>query len=223
MFNDLIKNKKKLVVLIGGTITIIVLIVFLIFFLNSRNTTINSKNSDGRKIEKEYESLNNEISEDGKKYPTVNISSNNVMKYSSIDQILEIFKNSDDAVVYFGYATCLYCRTAIQVLCDTAKNTKLDVIYYLDIYEKGSKYNDLLNILGDEFTEDIDGEKSIYSPLVIFIVDGKIVSYNKGTLFSQDNPYEELDNSQLYGLSEIYRYGIKDVLESKKNKINKNN
>lgn len=223
MFNDLLKNKKKLWLLIGGVIIIIALIVFLIMYLSNGSKTNNIINYDGRKIAKEYESLNNKDNEDGKKYPTVNIPSNNVLKYSSSEEILKIFENGSDAVVYFGYATCLYCRTAIQVLCDTAKNTELDAIYYLDVYEKDNKYDELLNMLGDELVENTDGKKNIISPLVIFIVDGKVASYNKGTLFSQDDPYIELDNSQIKGLSEIYRYGIKDVLESKKFKSSVNN
>ena len=223
MFNDLIKNKKKLWLLIGGSIIIILLIVFLILYLNSSSRTNGIVNFDGRKIAKEYESLNNKDSEDGKKYPTVNIPSNNIMKYSSSEEILNIFDDGSDAVVYFGYATCLYCRTAIQVLYDTAKNTELDVIYYLDVYEKDTKYDELLNVLGDELVENIDGKKNIISPLVIFIVNGSIASYNQGTLFSQYDPYVELDNSQVDGLSEIYRYGINDVLESKKIKSNVNN
>lgn len=223
MFNDLLKNKKKLWLLIGGIIIVIALIVFLILYLSSSSKINNIINYDGRKIAKEYESLNNKDSEEGKKYPTVNIPSNNVLKYSSSEEILKILDGGSDAVVYFGYATCLYCRTAIQVLCDTAKNTELDVIYYLDVYEKDNKYDELLNVLGDELVDNTDGKKNITSPLVIFIVDGKVVSYNKGTLFSQDDPYIELDNSQIDGLSEIYGYGIKDVVDSKKLKSSVSN
>lgn len=219
----MLKNKKKLWLLIGGIIIVIALIVFLILYLSSSSKINNIINYDGRKIAKEYESLNNKDSEEGKKYPTVNIPSNNVLKYSSSEEILKILDGGSDAVVYFGYATCLYCRTAIQVLCDTAKNTELDVIYYLDVYEKDNKYDELLNVLGDELVDNTDGKKNITSPLVIFIVDGKVVSYNKGTLFSQDDPYIELDNSQIDGLSEIYGYGIKDVVDSKKLKSSVSN
>ena len=72
----------------------------------------------------------------------------------------------------------------------------------------------MLNVLGDEFIDTSNGERKVYSPLVIFVADGKIVSYNKGTLFSQEDPYNELDASQIQGLSEIYRYGIRDVLNA---------
>ena len=57
---------------------------------------------------------------------------------------------------------------------------------------------------------------------MIFVVNGDIVSYNKGTLFSQEDPYDELDDFQVNGLSEIYNYGTMDVLDSIKNKNNTN-
>lgn len=222
MFSNLLKDKKKLCMLIGGILLIFILIFIVLFFLVNNKLLVKVNNSDGAQIAREYESLNDKISEDGKKYPIVDISSDNVMKYSNLDEILEIFESNGDAVVYFGYATCVYCRTAVQVLCDTAKNTELDVIYYLDVEEKGGRYDELLNVLGDELVDSIDGVRKITSPLVIFVANGKVVSYNKGTLFSQEDPYIVLDNSQISGLSEIYKYGINDVLESKKNKSSGN-
>ena len=168
-------------------------------------------------LDTEYEKLNNVASEDGKKYPRVNISDYENMKYISIDSVLDIFENNKDAVIYFGYPTCLYCRTAIQVLVDTAKNTELDTLYYLDVENRLDKYDELLNVLGDNFVLEENGVKEVYSPLVIFVAKGQIVSYNKGTLFSQEDPYKELDKSKIEGLSEIYIYGIRDVVESQKN------
>ena len=94
----------------------------------------------------------------------------------------------------------------------------IDNILYLDIENNDKRYGELLEKLGDAFV-DPDNSEKIYSPLVIFIVDGNIVSYQKGTLFSQEDPYVELDKSQVDGLSEIYRYGIQDVI----NGLNDNN
>lgn len=242
------KNNKKMLILVLIIIILFVLICLLINIF--RNVGIYKiKNQDGVKFANEYEKLNNQEIEEGKKYPKVEISSDNIVKYTSIEDILDIFNNRGDAVVYFGYSTCLYCRSAIQVLIDTAKDTELDVIHYLDIEnvwdekklndenevvtvkEANDNYYQLLNILGDELIvdyilEDLNGnevktgDKRLYVPLVIFITDGQVVSYNKGTLFSQEDPFVELDKYQREGLSEIYRYGIRDVVDSKKMKSN---
>ena len=212
MLDKLLNSKYRMYYLVGGIVVIVLVIIFGTYLL----TTTVFKKSDNDKIVDQYEKLNNMASEDGKKYPRVNISDYDNMKYISIDGVLDIFNNNKDAVIYFGYPTCLYCRTAIQVLVDTAKKTELDTLYYLDVENKGDKYNDLLNAVGENFINTENGVREIYSPLVIFVAKGKIVSYNKGTLFSQEDPYKELDKSQIDGLSEIYRYGIRDVVESMK-------
>ena len=213
MLDRFLKGKNKVYVLVGGIVLIVVIIIISAYFLS---TTV-FKKSDNDRIVDQYEKLNNVASEEGKKYPRVNISDYENMKYIDVDGVLDIFENNKDAVIYFGYPTCLYCRTAIQVLVDTAKNTELDTLYYLDVEDLNEKYNDLLNTVGKDFIVEEDGTSKIYSPLVVFVAKGKIVSYNKGTLFSQEDPYVELDKSQIEGLSEIYRYGIRDVLESMKN------
>ena len=96
---------------------------------------------------------------------------------------------------------------------DTAKDTDLDIINYLEI-ENDTNYDDIMKYLGNEFVNNDNNKKTIYTPLVLFVVNGDVVSYNKGTLFSQTDPFVELDNDQKLGLSEIYKYGINDVVTS---------
>lgn len=235
-------NKYR-VRIIFGFLCIFILIVlymsysYLSYFLNICD-----------KFKSEYESLNDEMTEDGKEYPKVKISGSGIIKYSSIDDVLDIL---DDGygVIYFGSAGCLYCRSAVQVLMDTALDTELKELYYLDISkvwdikklddngkivsvkEASNGYDKLLQELGDEYLIDyivsdntgrrVDAEeKRLNVPLVVFVVDGNIVSSRIGTLFSQTDPYTPLDNSQVKGLSEIYRSGIEDVLKGIQN-INK--
>lgn len=218
-FNELIKGDKKKLLIIGAVI-LVVLVGVILICTKGRDFISVVRNPDGEKFKSEYEELNDKTNADGKKYPEVNIPLNNNIKYTDADSVLKIFSTGGDAVVYFGYSSCVYCRNAIQVLVDTAKETELDAIYYLDIEKKSDKYNELMKVLGDELIDSSTEDKKIYSPLVIFITDGKVVSYNKGTLFSQEDPYQKMDASQIEGLSEIYRYGINDVVNSMKLKKN---
>lgn len=206
---DIFEKNKKTFLFIGIALIIISIAIMLFAFLKNDNIFSFVSNPDGEKFASEYENLNDKTTEDGKKYPQVNISNKNVFKYSTLEEVLNVFNNKGDAVIYFGYAECLYCRNAVQVLYDTAADTNLDAIYYLNV--KNDVDDSLLKVLGDEFKTE-DGQ--INAPLVLFVVDGQIVSYNIGTLFSQENPYIPLDDSQVQGLSEIYRYGINDVLSS---------
>lgn len=241
-----IKENKKMMVMVGIVVVVLVIILVLVNVFK-KDDIFTVKNEDGIKFADEYEKLNSQTMEDGKEYPKVQIPSDNIIEYSTVSDILNIFNTNGDGVVYFGYSTCLYCRNAIQVLIDTAKESELDVIHYIDISEvwdeyeldennkviktkeENEKYYELLDALGDELImdymlESTDGKeisvgvKRIEVPLVIFITNGMVSSYNKGTLFSQEDPLVEMDASQIQGLSEIYGYGIGDVVSAKKNK-----
>ena len=169
--------------------------------------------SDGEQIKKEYEFLNNKETSEGKKYPKVELSSNNILKYSIVESILEIFDKEKDAVIFFGSPNCLYCRSAIEVLCDSSKGTNLKTIHYLDIQPAAENYNKLIEKIGNKYTINEEG-KEIYKPLVLFITDGVIVSYKKDTVYSHQDPYKLLNDSQKEGLSFIYKSGINNVVDS---------
>lgn len=91
-----------------------------------------NKESDAKKFKDEYESLNNKTSVSGHKIKSLKISSNNPIKYSNYDEIIDVIKNKS-GVIYLGYPDCPWCRTAIPVLLEAAKDYKIDTIYYLNI------------------------------------------------------------------------------------------
>lgn len=229
-------NEKYLIVGIG-----VVAVILVIVLLINGNNYIALFWGDGGKFQNEYEELNGKESTDGKEYPSVEIDGNKI-KYLNLDEVLDIL-DKGTAAIYIGYAECVYCRSAVQVLVDTARNSKLDYVYYLDIsdiwdvkkLDNNGKvitkqkakdgYDKLLKELGEEYTEEYIlkdkngndvkvGERRVSVPLVIFVVNGDIVSSNVGTLFSQYDPYTPLDEDQVKGLSEIYSYGIKDVVNA---------
>ena len=212
------ENKNSILMFLITFCVVVIVIFFLFMLFNDTGLFVGISNPDAIKIENEYEELNGITNEEGKPYPKVNISSSNILRYANTREDTDLFVNGGDAVVYFGYPSCVYCRSAVQVLCDTAKGTELDKIYYLDVEELDDTASELMDYLGDRFVLEEDGKKKIYAPLVIFIANGNVVSHNKGTLFSQEDPYTELDDSQVDGLSEIYRYGINDVINSIKAK-----
>ena len=207
----LFENRK--ILLIG---IVVLIVIFGIFSLLFRGTNSMVIFSDSSKISKEFEKLNDSFTDKDKKYPEVDISDNK-FEYTDINEIIKVFDNKDDAVIFFGYPSCLYCRTAIQVLHDTSMGTEIDKILYLNVEEIKDGYDVLLGKLDNKFKVVESGEEIIYSPLVMFIADGKIATYHEGTLFSQYSPYSKLDQSQIDGLSEIFRNGINDVVNGIKN------
>lgn len=98
-----------------------------------------NKQSDAKKFKDEYESLNNKTSVSGHKIKSLKISSNNPIKYSNYDEIIDVIKNKS-GVIYLGYPDCPWCRTAIPVLLEAAKDYKIDTIYYLNIKDDRDYY-----------------------------------------------------------------------------------
>lgn len=209
-FNKIYKlSKKNKLFAILILIIIIILIVLAVILGISLFREVKEKKVEFN-FKTKYEAYNDKEDDFGRKYLEINIPSNNKIKEIDVNETLDIFSDKKDAVIYFGYASCTYCRSAAEILIETANETDLDKIYYLDTGNESENYDKLLELFVDEFKDDDE----IYSPLVLFVSDGNIISYHKGTLFSQNDPFMKLDDSQREGLSEIYRSGINDVVKS---------
>lgn len=217
---------KKNVIILSVIVVIALVIAILFFLLNNKGM------SDGERFKQEYEELNDSHLE-------VNIDSDNMIKYISLEEAIDIIKN-DTGVIYFGYPSCPWCRNAVPVLLDAASSTSLDTIYYVNAYnirdvkeidedgnivttnEGDRLYDDLLEVLDDildpyTITDDngevIDlGEKRLYVPMVLFVKDGEVVSYHLSTVDSQEDPSISLNDSQRDELYNIYLDGINNVV-----------
>ena len=111
---------KKNVIILSVIVVIALVIAILFFLLNNKGM------SDGERFKQEYEELNDSHLE-------VNIDSDNMIKYISLEEAIDIIKN-DTGVIYFGYPSCPWCRNAVPVLLDAASSTSLDTIYYVNAY-----------------------------------------------------------------------------------------
>ena len=210
-----------------SSVVIIILVCIFSVFLGIKYLNDSEKyvSVDAIKFKEEYEKLNGEINtNNSKKYPEVKISDDNVIKYSSYEEILEILKTGS-GVIYFGFPECPWCRSLVPVLMSAATETEIDVIYYLNIKEdrnllildgnkkiktqkEGSKdyfklVDALSEILDDYVLTTNDGEevntntKRIYLPLVVFVKEGKIIDYHVDTVATQEDPYKALSDREV--------------------------
>lgn len=209
----------------GSMIIIIIVFLFSIFmgyryFEDKKETT----SKDAVTFKKEYEALNNRVNPNNNKlYPEVSISNDNPVKYSSYDEIFEVLK-SGTGVIYFGFPECPWARNLVPVMLSAAKEVEIDTIYYLNIKddrdvlmlnengdivtekEGNKKYFELVekldSILDDYILTDNDGKsvstgkKRIYTPLLIFVKNGKIIAHHTYTVDSQTDPYVALNDRQ---------------------------
>lgn len=198
---------KKNSIWMKGILAILIIIVSALAIIKNKNIL----NNDAKQLKEEYESLNDTIREsDGAKYNNVEIPEKNSIKYINALEAVEIIKNKS-GIIYFGANWCPWCRNAIEVLLEVAKNKDNETIYYVNMdnvrniweikegkLEKTTKekegYYELLEALNDVLNKntykltDKDGkeydtlEKRIGMPLVIALKNGKIIEKHSGTV-----------------------------------------
>ena len=174
--------------------------------------------SDAKKFKKEYESLNGQVM-NGKEVRTLNISKKNPFVYKEAKDIVSMIKNGETFVVYFGFASCPWCRSVLPNLIKVADELNIDKIYYVDVlnirdavdiddvgnpYKKKDadlSYYELLSLL-DNVLEDYivskngkeydTGEKRIYAPNVVVVKNGAVIGMTTGVSELQTDGYMEL-------------------------------
>lgn len=198
----------------------IVILLLIVISLVGLTACSKKEKSDALKFKEEYEKINNEKTSYGTINREVSISKDNPFIYKSAEEINEMIENKETFAVYFGFAACPWCRSVIETLIETAKEKGLDTIYYVDVYDirdqlklddngsvvvdrKGSDaYYKLLenldNVLTDYTLTDSDnnsvatGEKRIFAPNVVSIINGKASLLATGISEKQTDPYAEL-------------------------------
>lgn len=188
-----------------------------------------------RMIKEKYESLNGKVRESDKEtYGEVLIDDTIEIDVLSVKEAVD-FISKDSGILFIGAPWCPWCRNALPVLMDVARDNNM-VIKYLDItdirnvYEvkdgklvktqkEGDGYYDLLDVLDDALghetykLKDDDGkvydtkEKRIYMPSAIAIKNGNIEGTHVSTVSLNDNQtkYDKLDKNQITELKSIYQ------------------
>ena len=177
-------------------------------------------NKDAIKFKEEYENLNGKTNENSKKkYRTVKIDSKNKIVYSSAKEVLKMMEEKKSFVVYFGFDSCPWCRSVVENVSKISKEIDED-IYYVDVkeirdvYELDDENKPELTKEGDKnylklikkldsvlkeytLTTDDDnevkvGEKRIYAPNIVSIIDGSAKELTTGLSDKQTDGYMTL-------------------------------
>lgn len=213
----------------------IALIIALGVFIVLYNIEQQHKNTDAYKFKVEYESVNNETSKSGKNYRKLDIPSDNRMKYSTTKEIVEKINKKESFIVYFGFATCPWCRSMINNLIDLSNEHNQDIYYvdvkdirdtlelkngeittsktgekyYMELIDKlGSVLNDY-NITDEEGNTIKTGEKRIYAPNVVAVVNGEPQKMAEGISEDMEDPYgkitDKMKNDSIEQLKCIFK------------------
>lgn len=200
--------------------------------------------SDAVKFKMEYEELNNVKNEkNGKEYRKLSIDEDNPFVYKSDTDIVEMMDNKETFVVYFGFASCPWCRSVIEQLINVANDLGIDSVYYVDVKEirdtmiidedgeivtdkMGTEgYYELLKrmdsvledyvLTNDDGEEVMTGEKRIYAPNIVAVVDGEVVQLTDGISDKQDDGYMKLTEEMKNESYDKIKCAIECVVDDK--------
>ena len=198
---------------------IVTVLAAIVLVLNIQKVISNNSQTDGIKFKEEYEKLNGKKNDQGKKYREITIDSKNEMVYKTTEEVLNLIDKKKSFVLYFGFDTCPWCRSVVPNLASISKELNQEV-YYIDVKDirdtfeldddnkpklvkKGSKdYSKLLEklepVLEDYTLTDSDnneikvGEKRIYAPSIVSVIDGKAKELTTGISDKQTDGYMKL-------------------------------
>lgn len=198
---------------------IVTVLAAIVLVLNIQKVISNNSQTDDIKFKEEYEKLNGKKNDQGKKYREITIDSKNKMVYKTTEEVLNLIDKKKSFVLYFGFDTCPWCRSVVPTLASISKELNQEV-YYIDVKDirdtfeldddnkpklvkKGSKdYGKLLEklepVLEDYTLTDSDnneikvGEKRIYAPSIVSVIDGKAKELTTGISDKQTDGYMKL-------------------------------
>ena len=198
---------------------IVTILAAIVLVLNIQKVISNNGQTDGIKFKEEYEKLNGKKNDQGKKYREITIDSKNKMVYKTTEEVLNLIDKKKSFVLYFGFDTCPWCRSVVPTLASISKELNQEV-YYIDVKDirdtfeldddnkpklvkKCSKdYSKLLEklepVLEDYTLTDSDnneikvGEKRIYAPSIVSVIDGKAKELTTSISDKQTDGYMKL-------------------------------
>lgn len=211
--------RKNMIIIISVIIVIGVLSTVLFFIKTDAVKDVYT--DDEIKFKNEYEKDNGVELTENYILKTLNIDSDNNVKYVSDDEIVKLLHNGTN-VIYFGWSECNWCRTALPILLKTLKENNVDTLYYYNLKklrdsyenedeEKSKIYEEIIKVIGTDINTVFDenstraNEKKVLVPTVVFIKDGNYVGLHFKTVDSQVNSTDELDEEEKQELSRKYQ------------------
>lgn len=151
----------------------------------------------------------------------------NVFTYRSEDEIIKILEHGT-GIVYLGFPECPWCQAYVPILNEVADIEGLDKVYYYNILKDRQDntefYQKLVSILSDNLRYDEEGNKRIYVPAVISVVEGKITGFDDESSYDTlgfDDPKDYWTEERIKNLKLKLTDMISPVIENKCSECNK--
>lgn len=145
----------------------IFLILCIVFMLSSC--------SSKEKVCYPYEIKYKEVDMSG--YEDIN-STEHMFKGVTVQELFNVIDNKSSGVFYLGRTNCGCCQTCAKYINEAATQENVTV-YYIDVYDKvmpidTEELMDKLKMYIYEALNEVDGEKTLQTPIVFSVINGKI-------------------------------------------------
>ena len=221
---------------------LVVIALVLLMVITGCDYEKKEKVSDALRFKEEYESINGDkVGNTDNKVRSLEIPEDNPIVYADANDIITMMDNGDTFVVYFGFSSCPWCRSVLPTLLEVVEESNIEKLYYVDVKDIRDKmeiqdgkavltkegtegYIGLLNRLGDvleDYTLEVDGkeistgEKRIYAPNVVSVVNGVAKELETGITDELVDPFMEITDQMKKEIYNKFSCSIKCVLDNK--------
>ncbi len=108
------------------------------------------------------------------------VSKDNIYKYTNVDDIINILEKGR-GVIFLGYPSKEWASHYAKYLNEALIDRGAEKIYYYNFLRdreiNSVKYQKLIELLDENLYYDEHGEKIIYSPTIIYVLDGEVKYY----------------------------------------------
>ena len=130
----------------------------------------------------------------------------------TMEEALSFFQSGKDAILYFGFDDCPWCKEAAPILKEVADQTDQKVLYVKvrdenhDLMYTDQQREQLSQYISEwmRINEEQDGKLWLYVPLVICIKDGTATDGHEGTVDDHDATERSMTEQEKKQLEQIY-------------------
>lgn len=151
----------------------------------------------------------------------------NVFVYKDSEEIIKILEHGT-GIVYLGFPECPWCQAYVPILSEVADIEGIDKIYYFNILnerkENTQNYQKMVSILSDYLQYDDEGNKRIYVPAIIAVIDGQIIGFDDESSYDTlgyDDPKDYWTEDRKENLKKRLTEMISKVADNKCSDCNK--
>lgn len=123
-------------------------------------------------------------------------------------------ENKESGIFYFGYESCPWCKEAVPIMNEVAKEQSLN-IYYIDKKAETSDeatVGKVEEVLSDILTE-MDGKPHLYVPEVVVVKDGNVMDHHLGTIGDYDAHERTMTSQEAAQLKQRYQEMFSKIKE----------